>query len=148
MITGGAIPTVSRKYHTLSNLIDERVLRFWAASEPSAFGWCGITALSEATGLSRTTIRAGTVRRRDLATLVAEDEESGLSPIDRPVGSADGGGGPTAAGHGCGISPGKGLPNRSDCGSQIATSRRRPASGTRPNTACSATSPRIGESAR
>ena len=54
-----AIPTVRRKYHTLSNIMDERVLRLWAASEALALGWGGITAVAEATGLSQTTIRAG-----------------------------------------------------------------------------------------
>jgi hypothetical protein len=59
MITDEAIPTVKRKYHTLSNVMDERVLRLWAASEALALGWGGITAVAEATGLSQTTIRAG-----------------------------------------------------------------------------------------
>jgi hypothetical protein len=59
MITDEAIPTVRRKYRTLSNIMDERVLRLWAASEALALGWGGITAVAEATGLSQTTIRAG-----------------------------------------------------------------------------------------
>jgi len=59
MITDEAIPTVRRKYHTLSNIMDERVLRLWAASEALALGWGGITAVAEATGLSPSTIRAG-----------------------------------------------------------------------------------------
>jgi len=53
MITEEAIPTVRRKYHTLSNIMDERVLRRWAASEALALGWGGITAVAEATGLSQ-----------------------------------------------------------------------------------------------
>ena len=59
MITDEAIPTVRRKSHTLSNIMDERVLRLWAASEALALGWGGITAVAEATGLSQSTIRAG-----------------------------------------------------------------------------------------
>jgi hypothetical protein len=59
MITEEAIPTVRRKYHTLSNIMDEKVLRRWAASEALALGWGGITAVAEATGLSQTTIRGG-----------------------------------------------------------------------------------------
>jgi Rhodopirellula transposase DDE domain len=59
MITDEAIPTVRRKYHTLSKIMDERVLRLWAASEALALGWGGITAVAEATGLSQSTIQAG-----------------------------------------------------------------------------------------
>ena len=59
MIADEAILTVRRKYHTLSNIMDERVLRLWAASEALALGWGGITAVAEATGLSQTTIRVG-----------------------------------------------------------------------------------------
>jgi hypothetical protein len=59
MITDEAIPTVRQKYHTLSTIMNEKVLRLWAASEALALGWGGITAVAEATGLSQTTIRAG-----------------------------------------------------------------------------------------
>src|SRR5258708_40247878 len=59
MVTDEAIPTVRRKYQTLSRIMDERMRRRWAASEAIALGWGGITAVAEATGLSQTTIRAG-----------------------------------------------------------------------------------------
>jgi len=59
MVTDEAIPTVRRKYQTLSRIMDERMRRRWAASEALALGWGGITAVAEATGLSQTTIRAG-----------------------------------------------------------------------------------------
>jgi Rhodopirellula transposase DDE domain len=59
MVTDEAIPTVRRKYQTLSRIMDERMRRRWAASEALALGWGGITAVAEATGLSPTTIRAG-----------------------------------------------------------------------------------------
>jgi transposase len=59
MVTDEAIPTVRQKYHTLSHIMDERVLRLWAASEALSLGWGGITAVAEATGLSPSTIRAG-----------------------------------------------------------------------------------------
>src|SRR5882757_4903869 len=59
MVTDEAIPTVRRKYQTLSRIMDERMRRRWAASEAIALGWGGITAVAEATGLSPTTIRAG-----------------------------------------------------------------------------------------
>jgi len=59
MLTSEAIPSVRRKYQTLSLIMDERVRRRWAATEALALGWGGITAVAEATGLSETTIRAG-----------------------------------------------------------------------------------------
>ena len=64
MVTDEAIPTVRRKYQTLSQIMDERVRRRWAASEAIAIGWGGVTAVAEATGLSQTTIRAGIVECR------------------------------------------------------------------------------------
>ena len=39
--------------------MDERVRRQWAASEATALAWGGISAVARATGISRTTIRAG-----------------------------------------------------------------------------------------
>jgi transposase len=39
--------------------MDERVLRRWAAAEARALGWGGASAVAKATGISRTTIRAG-----------------------------------------------------------------------------------------
>ena len=64
MVTDEAIPTVRRKYQTLSRIMDERMRRRWAASEAIALGWGGITAVAEATGLSQTTIRTGIVENR------------------------------------------------------------------------------------
>src|SRR5882757_8882054 len=64
MVTDEAIPTVRRKYQTLSRIMDERMRRRWAASEAIALGWGGITAVAEATGLSQTTIRAGIAESR------------------------------------------------------------------------------------
>lgn len=39
--------------------MNERLLRRWAASEAQALGWGGTSAVTKATGISRTTIRAG-----------------------------------------------------------------------------------------
>lgn len=61
MLTSEAVPTVRRKYQTLSRLMDERMRRRWAACEALSLGWGGITAVAEATGLSQTTIRAGII---------------------------------------------------------------------------------------
>src|SRR5580692_9992399 len=59
MPTPEAIVTVQQKYRSLSPIMDEKLRRRWAASEAVALGWGGITAVSEATGLSHTTIRLG-----------------------------------------------------------------------------------------
>jgi hypothetical protein len=54
--------------HTLEPLMDERVRRQWAATEAKAYGWGGIRAVAEATGLSPTTIRKGLRELRAQAT--------------------------------------------------------------------------------
>jgi hypothetical protein len=53
------IAAIRNKYQALRPLMDENVRRRWAACEAMAIGWGGITAVAEATGLSRPTIRAG-----------------------------------------------------------------------------------------
>lgn len=50
---------VRDKFHALDVVMNERVRRLWAAAEAKALGWGGISTVAEATGLSRTTIRAG-----------------------------------------------------------------------------------------
>jgi hypothetical protein len=47
------------KYASLKPVLDERARRLWAAVEARAMGRGGIARVSEATGLSRVTIRAG-----------------------------------------------------------------------------------------
>lgn len=51
--------TIRAKYEALKFLMDERTRRLWAATEAQAIGRGGITRLTEATGLSHTTIRLG-----------------------------------------------------------------------------------------
>jgi hypothetical protein len=53
------IAAIRNKYQALRPVMDENVRRRWAACEAMAIGWGGITAVAEATGLSRPTIRAG-----------------------------------------------------------------------------------------
>jgi len=53
------VEIISEKYATLAPLLDERARRLWAATEARAIGWGGISRVSEATGLSRITVRAG-----------------------------------------------------------------------------------------
>lgn len=50
---------IKQKFLMLNLLLDERTRRLWAACEAKALGWGGIAVVSQATGLSRTTIAAG-----------------------------------------------------------------------------------------
>jgi Rhodopirellula transposase DDE domain len=50
---------IRRKYEALSPLMDERMRRCWAGVEADAIGEGGIAIVERATGMSRTTIRAG-----------------------------------------------------------------------------------------
>lgn len=47
------------KFHAIASDLDERGRRRWAAAEARSLGWGGITAVSEATGISHVTIRKG-----------------------------------------------------------------------------------------
>jgi transposase len=51
------------------SVLDERARRHWAATEARAYGWGGVSAVSEATGMSPNTIRKG------LAELSARDAD-------------------------------------------------------------------------
>ncbi len=53
------IARIETKYRLLKPEMDERWRRQWAATEAHAVGWGGITAVAQATGMSRTTITAG-----------------------------------------------------------------------------------------
>jgi transposase len=65
MLDAIAIQLIETKYRSLLPLMDERMRRQWAASEAKAYGWGGIQAVAQATGLSPTTIRRG---RSELAS--------------------------------------------------------------------------------
>ena len=67
--------------------MDERVRRQWAASEATALSWGGISAVAEATGMSRTTIRVGMRELRE------RERPGAASPAAR-VRRAGGGGKP------------------------------------------------------
>ncbi len=53
------IRRIRRKYRSLRAEMDERMRRQWAATEARDLGWGGVTAVAEATGMSRVTITAG-----------------------------------------------------------------------------------------
>lgn len=59
------VGAIRAKYENLEPGLDERARRLWTATEARAIGWGGISQVSEATGLSRITIKAG-LSERDL----------------------------------------------------------------------------------
>ena len=71
------IEAVRNKYELLAPVLDERTRRHWAASEAIGLGWGGVTRVSEATGLSRTTIMAGMKELRGQGRRVGPEPESG-----------------------------------------------------------------------
>lgn len=58
------------KFRALQPLLDERTRRLWAAVEARALGRGGISAVARATGMSRTTVRAGLRELADDGTVV------------------------------------------------------------------------------
>jgi len=54
-----SIIQIRRKYRALAVEMDERARRQWAAAEARELGWGGVSAVAQATHLSRTTITAG-----------------------------------------------------------------------------------------
>jgi hypothetical protein len=54
-----SITLIRRKYRALSVERDERARRQWASPEARELGWGGVTAVAQATRLSRTTITGG-----------------------------------------------------------------------------------------
>lgn len=62
---------VRTKFVALSPVMDERLTRLWAGAEADALGDGGIAIVERATGLSRTTIRAG---RDELRAGVSADD--------------------------------------------------------------------------
>ena len=58
---------IQRKYEALTGVMDERMRRLWAGAE-AEFSEGGIAAVERATGMSRTTIRAGRAELREGVT--------------------------------------------------------------------------------
>ena len=50
---------IKARYGSLAPLMDERLRRQWAATEALSYGWGGMSAVCQATGMSRNTIRKG-----------------------------------------------------------------------------------------
>lgn len=58
------VEVLAKKYDLLRPSLNEMARRHWAASEAMILGWGGVTSVAAATGLSRTTIRAGIAELR------------------------------------------------------------------------------------
>ncbi len=59
MISQDVVEQIRQKYDALGDVMDERLRRLWAGSEVIVLGHGGIAAVAKATGMSRTTVRAG-----------------------------------------------------------------------------------------
>ena len=69
MSNNDLIASIHRKYTAVLLDLDERGTRRWAAAEAMSLGWGGITAVSKATGLCRSTIQIGIVELKAPQTL-------------------------------------------------------------------------------
>jgi hypothetical protein len=69
------IAQIRRKYRALRPGVDERMRRHWAAAEARELGWGGVTAVAQATGLSRVTITAGMRELAQPARIRAREAE-------------------------------------------------------------------------
>jgi Rhodopirellula transposase DDE domain len=79
-----AVEIIRAKYLSLKPVLDERLARLWAGAEAEAIGDGGISIVEEATGMSRTTVRAGRDELRE-----------GVQPGDVVKVRREGGGRPT-----------------------------------------------------
>ena len=78
-----AVGHIESKYRSLASVLDERARRHWAATEARAYGWGGVSAVSEATGMSPNTIRKGLV---ELAARDAEPDAEVTARLRMPGG--------------------------------------------------------------
>jgi hypothetical protein len=85
MVDSKIITAVRNKYQALGPVMNETVRRRWAACEAMAIGWGGITAVSQATGMSCPTIRVG------IAEVQQGAPETTMPPQQRAIRHAGGG---------------------------------------------------------
>jgi hypothetical protein len=78
-----AIELINTKYKALMPLMDERMRRQWAGAEATAYGWGGLEAPAQATGLSPPTIRKV---QAELAERAAQPELAIAAWLRRPGG--------------------------------------------------------------
>jgi hypothetical protein len=81
---------IAEKYEALRGVMNEQVLRMWAACEARALGYGGVSVVSRAIGLTRPTITAGLKELGDARQLVslAEPQRVRRSGAGRPSASA------------------------------------------------------------
>jgi len=78
-----AIEQIESKYRSLVSVLDERSRRHWAATEARAYGWGGVSAVSNATGMSPNTIKKGLA---ELATRDADPDAEVTSRLRKAGG--------------------------------------------------------------
>ena len=59
MQDAAAVQGIESRYAALASVMDERMRSQWAAAEAKAYGWGGIRAVGQATGMSANTITRG-----------------------------------------------------------------------------------------
>ncbi len=91
MPDSSVVESIRRKFDSLSHLMDERARRCWAAAEAMELGWGGISAVSLATSMSRTTITEGIkqLRRGDYTAPEADGRIRRLGGGRKPVTETD-----------------------------------------------------------
>src|SRR5919206_4116944 len=77
------VPSIRAKFEALRPYLDERRRRLWAAAEAMVLGRGGITAVANATGLERNTIRAGIRELQASSTPTTEAEAEAAAAADR-----------------------------------------------------------------
>lgn len=71
---------IREQFTDLDLVLDERSRRLWAAAEAKTFGHGGQTLVSEATGISRSTIHVGLRELKQLAKISVKDSKRVRSP--------------------------------------------------------------------
>ncbi len=91
MPDSSVVESIRRKFDSLSHLMDERARRCWAAAEAMELGWGGVSAVSLATSMSRTTITEGIkqLRRGDYTAPQADGRIRRLGGGRKPVTETD-----------------------------------------------------------
>ncbi len=90
MPDSSVVESIRRKFDSLSHLMDERTRRCWAAAAME-LGWGGVSAVSLATSMSRTTITEGIkqLRRGDYTAPEADGRIRRLGGGRKPVTETD-----------------------------------------------------------
>ncbi len=92
MPDSSVVESIRRKFDSLSHLMDERARRCWAAAAAAMeLGWGGVSAVSLATSMSRTTITEGIkqLRRGDYTAPEADGRIRRLEGGRKPVTETD-----------------------------------------------------------